>query len=66
MSNLNETNKCRCPVCGKSQVGEYDICTVCGWENDPNQSWNPNLSGGANEMSLKQAKEAYRSGITVK
>ena len=24
-----------CPVCGKTHVAEYDICDVCGWENDP-------------------------------
>lgn len=65
MLNSNETNKSLCPCCGKAYSGEYDICSVCGWENDPNQSWNPNLSGGANEMSLNQAREAYKSGQPV-
>lgn len=45
-----------CPVCGKAHVAEYDICDVCGWENDPVQLFEPNLPGGANEMSLQQAK----------
>lgn len=45
-----------CPVCGKTHVAEYDICDVCGWENDPVQLFEPSLPGGANEMSLQQAK----------
>ena len=48
-----------CPVCGKAHVAEYDICDVCGWENDPVQLFEPNLPGGANEMSLQQAKIWY-------
>ena len=48
-----------CPVCGKTHVAEYDICDVCSWENDPVQLFEPNLPGGANEMSLQQAKMSY-------
>ena len=66
MSNSNETNEIACPVCGKSSVREYDICPVCNWENDPNQLWKPTLSGGANEMSLRQAQEAYKNNRPVK
>ena len=46
--NTKETNLC--PVCGKSQVEEYEICPVCFWENDPVQLWKPQLAGGANQM----------------
>ncbi|HAH88833.1 MAG TPA: hypothetical protein DCL93_01780 [Faecalibacterium sp.] len=48
-----------CPVCGKTHVAEYDICDVCGWENGPVQLFEPNLPGGANEMSLQQARMSY-------
>ena len=52
-----------CPVCGKylfAETGDYDICPVCNWENDPIQSDTPDFSGGANVMSLNEARKAYR------
>lgn len=56
------SNKIPCPVCGKSYLEEYDICSICNWENDPVQLLNPDFAGGANEMSLNQARAAYRIG----
>ena len=53
MKKLKEISKIACPVCGKSQVEEYEICPVCFWENDPVQLWKPQLAGGANQMSLE-------------
>lgn len=50
-----------CPCCGKHEfevLGEYDICSNCGWEDDPFQSKNPDRSG-ANKMSLNEAREAF-------
>lgn len=53
----------KCPVCGKytfqSGPGSYEICPVCGWENDKAQYKDPNLKGGANKLSLKEYKERY-------
>lgn len=60
--NLTET----CPCCGKTLVGEYDICSVCGWENDPVQLAHPDFAGGANHMSLQEARRAYANGQEVK
>ena len=40
----------------------YEICPVCGWEDDDIQNDDPNFEGGANDMSLNQAKEAYKNG----
>lgn len=56
----------KCPCCGKRAVSEYDICDVCNWENDPVQLANPKLKGGANEMSLQEAIEAFKNGKEVK
>ena len=50
----------------KTLVGEYDICGVCSWENDPIQLNNPDFQGGANQMSLNEAKRAYREGRKVR
>ena len=53
----------KCPVCGKytfqSGPGSYEICPVCGWENDKAQYKDPNLKGGANRLSLKEYKKQY-------
>lgn len=53
----------KCPVCGKytfqSGPGSYEICPVCGWEDDKAQYKDPNLKGGANKLSLKEYKKQY-------
>ena len=57
--------KYRCPVCGKhyfNEAGAYEICPVCGWEDDPLQRKEPDFKGGANSMSLNEAYAAYREG----
>ena len=49
-----------CPCCGEfsleEPMGSFEICPECGWENDPSQLKDPDLEGGANELSLNQAK----------
>ena len=55
--------KNRCPVCGKhyfDEAGSYEICPACGWEDDPVQRRDPDYIGGANEMSLNEARAAFR------
>ena len=52
-----------CPVCGKhtfEEDGNYEICPVCGWEDDPIQKDDPDLAGGANDLSLNQYREEYQ------
>lgn len=54
----------RCPVCGKyyfSEQGGYEICPVCGWEDDPVQKRFPDMEGGANHDSLNEAKRKYEA-----
>ncbi len=62
---MKETSKIACPCCGKTMVEEYDICSVCEWQNDPVQLWKPDRPGGANVMSLNEAREAYKKGEKV-
>ena len=60
-----EDSKVTCPVCGKYEFfdeGDYDVCPVCFWENDPIQYDDPDYEGGANEMSLNQARKSYKEG----
>lgn len=54
-----------CPVCNKHRFGvdeDYYICPVCGWENDLVQNENHDYAGGANQLSVNQAREAFRRG----
>lgn len=63
ISTLSKVLTFKCPVCGKytfqSGPGSYEICPVCGWEDDKAQYKDPNLKGGANKLSLKEYKERY-------
>ncbi|HDS1074490.1 TPA: hypothetical protein QDZ65_001500 [Stenotrophomonas maltophilia] len=48
-----------CPCCGNltiSENGNYEICSICQWEDDPVQSKSPDYSGGANSSSLNVAR----------
>ena len=58
-----------CACCGKKLRFQYDcneICHVCGWEDDDIQNDDPDFAGGANDMSLNEAKEAYKKGEPVR
>lgn len=54
-----------CPCCLKIIVDKWDICDICGWENDPLQATKPDLKGGANTMSLNEAKKAFQESKPV-
>ncbi len=50
-----------CPVCAAvvdGHVGTYEICSSCGWEDDPTQRADPEFAGGANRESLNAARGA--------
>lgn len=47
----------KCPVCGEYEfedINSYDICPVCGWEDEDYYD-----GGGANDMSLEEAKKDF-------
>lgn len=52
-----------CPCCGHliftEPPGSYEICSVCGWEDDPVQLANPCTTGGANKESLWEAQRNF-------
>lgn len=52
-----------CPCCGflvfPEGLGSYDICQVCGWEDDEVQQRWPGYRGGANHESLCEAQAAF-------
>ena len=54
-----------CHCCGfltlsEAPTGTYEICKVCFWEDDGVQSRDPDFEGGANTVSLNQARENFR------
>ena len=63
MPDLYGKNICAC--CGKTMVGFFQVCKVCGWENDYFQNEEPDFAGCANQMSLNEAKQAYKEGKKV-
>lgn len=56
--------KTKCACCGE-EVDKFDICEVCGWQDDGLQNDNPDYKGGANKKSLNEAKEIYKNGKKV-
>lgn len=61
---LNKGGK-KCPVCGKyewKEIGAYEMCPVCGWEEDEIQEEYPDDFAGPNGMSLNEYKEKYLDG----
>jgi hypothetical protein len=53
-----------CPCCGSRTSQRlrraYDICPVCFWEDDPVQFDDPDYEGGANVVSLNEARRNFR------
>jgi hypothetical protein len=52
-----------CPCCDQqtiTKIGCYEICDLCGWEDDPVQSAIPDYPDGANANSLLYERNAWR------
>lgn len=50
-----------CPVCGEyifRKESDFDICSVCGWQNEPT-SHPDEVYSGANTMSLNEARARW-------
>ncbi|MEO0761966.1 MAG: CPCC family cysteine-rich protein [Pseudomonadota bacterium] len=54
-----------CPCCGAEPdapwSGSYHLCPLCGWQDDPVQAADPACEGGANGVSLDQARANFRT-----
>ncbi|WP_425493889.1 CPCC family cysteine-rich protein [Dyella silvatica] len=62
MTLKDEAHMYYCPCCGSKTIDEpgvYEICDVCNWEDDPAQSSDPDYAGGANRISLNEAREIW-------
>ena len=53
-----------CPCCESRQpMRDFDVCKICGWENDPAQRGDPDSGGGTNVLSLREARHALKKRI---
>jgi Cysteine-rich CPCC len=54
-----------CDCCGyltlELDPGDYEICPVCFWEDDPVQANDHDYKPGANKVSLNEARANYRA-----
>ena len=71
MLSVEAQNKLQftCPCCGKKgfeERGISDVCIFCGWEDDEVQEDDADYRGGANKMSLNEARAAYKAGKKVR
>lgn len=54
-----------CPCCGyhtlrEQPPGTFQTCPVCLWDDDNIQFEDPTYEGGANRVSLRQARKSFR------
>ena len=57
-------NRYPCPCCGfltleEEPPGTFEICPVCFWEDDQVQFRDPDFAGGANSVSLNEARATF-------
>ncbi len=59
-------NNAKCPVCGGPlhKAESFEICHICGWEDDNINREFPDYDG-INPMSLNEAKKAWAEGKTI-
>lgn len=55
-----------CPCCGFPTLagqppGTFEICPICFWEDDDSQFRDPHYAGGANSVSLCEARDNFAS-----
>ena len=66
---MSETQKYPCLCCGyktktMAKQGNYEICNVCGWEDDYDAYFSPDATGGPNRISLNEARANFsRIGV---
>lgn len=57
----------KCPVCGEIETpnpGNFEICEVCEWQDDPLQREDPNDKDGPNGgLSLKEYKKQWEESL---
>ena len=63
-NSISQNKGFPCPCCGYLTLSEgghwtFEICPICFWEDDKVQFEDPSYSGGANKVSLEQARKNF-------
>jgi uncharacterized Zn finger protein (UPF0148 family) len=61
---MTDESRMPCPCCRSPVLrerGAYEVCPVCGWEDDPAQVADRDFRGGANRESLNAARQIWRA-----
>lgn len=60
---MSDSDRYPCPCCGfltmPQDRGSYELCPVCFWEDDGVQFRDPSYEGGANQVSLNDARANF-------
>jgi Cysteine-rich CPCC len=59
---MTDSDRFECPCCRQltlDERGHYEICPKCNWEDDPIQEDKPDFEGGANRLSLNEARRNF-------
>jgi hypothetical protein len=58
-----------CPVCQEHMFedsGAFEICPICGWDDDGLMEHQPDLAEGANDLSLLEYRQRWNRTKPVK
>jgi hypothetical protein len=59
---MTQTHNKDCACCGFPTLPDdsiFEICPLCGWQDDALQNSDPDYSGGANELSLNDYRRKW-------
>ena len=59
---LGEQRRWQCPCCDYFSLpvrGQYDICPICGWEDDGLDLDRPDEASGPNHATLREARAVF-------
>lgn len=69
MKRIRIHQKKKCPCCGQRTLeskGDFEICPICKWEDDPVQAKDHDFAGGANSLSLNEARAEWKRKLREK
>jgi hypothetical protein len=61
-------DKHKCLCCDKetlNEPGRWETCNICNWEDDPLMRVMPDYNGDGMDMTLNEARKAYKEGRKI-